>query len=200
MAKIRLTKNELKTQRDALKRFERFLPTLELKKKQLIQEIKKIEQSVETLDTRFEQGKERIDRYARLLSEDVNFTHLVSLRDVVTREGNIAGVPIPLFVEARMDLEEYDLFDTPLWVDRAVTQVSELVTWQAERSVLNQQLAKLERELKTTIQRVNLFEKVKIPECNNNIRRIQIYLGDQQTNAVVRGKIAKVKLSREAIE
>lgn len=198
MAKIRLTKNELKTQRDALKRFQRFLPTLELKKKQLIQEIKKIEQAVNVLDERFEQGKRKMDRYARLLSEDVDFTGLVSLRDVVTREGNIAGVPIPVFVEARMDRAEYDLFATPLWVDTAAAQISELVAWQAERSVLNRQLEELNRELKVTIQRVNLFEKVKIPECNTNIRRIQIYLGDQQTNAVVRGKIAKMKLSREA--
>lgn len=198
MAKIRLTKNELKTQRDALKRFQRFLPTLELKKKQLIQEIKKIEQAVNALDERFEQGKRKMDRYARLLSEDVDFTGLVSLRDVVTREGNIAGVPIPVFVEARMDRAEYDLFATPLWVDTAAAQISELVAWQAERSVLNRQLEELNRELKVTIQRVNLFEKVKIPECNTNIRRIQIYLGDQQTNAVVRGKIAKMKLSREA--
>lgn len=198
MAKIRLTKNELKTQRDALKRFQRFLPTLELKKKQLIQEIKKIEQAVNALDERFEQGKRKMDRYARLLSEDVDFTGLVSLHDVVTREGNIAGVPIPVFVEARMDRAEYDLFATPLWVDTAAAQISELVACQAERSVLNQQLEELNRELKVTIQRVNLFEKVKIPECHTNIRRIQIYLGDQQTNAVVRGKIAKVKLSREA--
>ena len=31
MAKIKLTKNELKAQRDALKRFQRYLPTLQPK-------------------------------------------------------------------------------------------------------------------------------------------------------------------------
>ena len=45
-----------------------------------------------------------------------------------------------------------------------------------------------------TTQRVNLFEKVKIPECRENIRRIGIYLGDMDTSAVVRSKIAKSKL------
>lgn len=199
MAKVKLTKNELKTQRDALKRFQRFLPTLELKKKQLIQEIKKIEATVDELDQRYEQGKLTIDRYVRLLSEDVNFTGLISLKQIVTSESNIAGVPIPVFVEARMERADYDLFQTPWWVDTAVEQMAELILCQAERSVLKQQLKELNNELKVTIQRVNLFEKVKIPECNNNIRRIQIYLGDQQTNAVVRGKIAKVKLSREVV-
>jgi V/A-type H+-transporting ATPase subunit D len=45
---------------------------------------------------------------------------------------------------------------------------------------------------------VNLFEKVKIPEAKENIRVIKIYLGDQQIAAVVRGKIAKNKIRREA--
>ena len=36
MAKIKLTKTELKAQTDALKRFQRFLPMLQLKKQQLV--------------------------------------------------------------------------------------------------------------------------------------------------------------------
>ena len=51
----------------------------------------------------------------------------------------------------------------------------------------------LGKERRLTSQRVNLFEKVKIPEAKENIRMISIYLGDQQTSAVVRGKIAKKK-------
>jgi V/A-type H+-transporting ATPase subunit D len=197
MAKIRLTKNELKTQRDALKRFTRFLPTLELKKKQLIQEIKKIEDSVAELDQRIDAEEAKIERYAKMLSEDVGLLGLVDLKEVITKEGNIAGVPIPVFVEAKVQMADYDLYSMPLWVDSAVLQISELARIRAERGVLEEQLELLRHELKVTIQRVNLFEKIKIPECKNNIRRIQIYLGDQQTNAVVRGKISKVKLSRE---
>ena len=35
MSKIKLTKGELKRQRDSLKQFQRYLPTLQLKKQQL---------------------------------------------------------------------------------------------------------------------------------------------------------------------
>ena len=62
---------------------------------------------------------------------------------------------------------------------------------------LQEQMDLLGKELRTTSQRVNLFEKVKIPEAKENIRRISIYLGDQDTSAVVRGKIAKRKLVKE---
>ncbi|OQA34242.1 MAG: V-type ATP synthase subunit D [Betaproteobacteria bacterium ADurb.Bin341] len=198
MAKVRLTKNDLKTQRDALKRFKRFLPTLELKKKQLIQEIKKIEDMAIELDQHIQQGRDRMARFARLLSEEVGLLDLVRLKQVLTRPGNIAGVPIPLFVDTEIELNHYNLFEMPLWVDAAVEQIVKLLHALAERGIIEQQLVLLRRELKTTIQRVNLFEKIKIPECKNNIRRIQIYLGDQQTNSVVRGKISKVKLCRAA--
>jgi len=37
---------------------------------------------------------------------------------------------------------------------------------------------------------------VKIPEARENIRMINIYLGDQQTNSVGRSKIAKGKCAQ----
>ena len=47
--------------------------------------------------------------------------------------------------------------------------------------MLERQYALLHEELRTTSQRVNLFEKVKIPECRENIRVIRIFLGDEQS-------------------
>jgi V/A-type H+-transporting ATPase subunit D len=60
------------------------------------------------------------------------------------------------------------------------------------------QLDMLNRELVKTTQRINLYEKVLIPQCKENIRRIKVYLGDQQTAAVCRAKIAKAKLVAKA--
>jgi V/A-type H+-transporting ATPase subunit D len=62
---------------------------------------------------------------------------------------------------------------------------------KAERAVLEKQRELVTIELNTTSQRVNLFEKVKIPECRENIRIIKIAIGDEQTASVTRGKIAK---------
>ena len=64
--------------------------------------------------------------------------------------------------------------------------------------IIAKQLDLLDAELRVTSQRVNLFEKVKIPEAKENIRVIGVYLGDQQTAAVVRGKISKKKLEGAA--
>jgi vacuolar-type H+-ATPase subunit D/Vma8 len=64
--------------------------------------------------------------------------------------------------------------------------------------VLQEQYDLLSAELVTTSQRVNLFEKVKIPECRENIRKIGIFLGDMNTSAVARCKIAKQKAEERA--
>ena len=113
---------------------------------------------------------------------------------MVCREDNIAGVTVPVFEELTFEDIVYDVADYPLWVDTAVVKLREIARLDALTKTLRRQVELLEKELRSTAQRVNLFEKVKIPETRENIRVIGIYLGDQQTSAVVRGKIAKKKL------
>jgi V/A-type H+-transporting ATPase subunit D len=88
----------------------------------------------------------------------------------------------------------YDLYSTSLWVDAALILMERLVRTQLELEVVSKQKDLLSQELRITTQRVNLFEKVKIPETIADIRKIRIYLGDQETAQVVRGKIAKRKV------
>ena len=196
MAKIKFTKNELKRQKDALKRFLRYLPTLMLKKQQLQMEIRKIEAQQAELRRNRELRFREIQGWIAVFGEDVGFSQLLNVASVDTEVGNIAGVDIPVFREIHFEEAPYDLFVLPLWVDRAIDKVKELASLDAEIGVLEKQSDLLGEELRITSQRVNLFEKVKIPETNENIRMIQIYLGDEQTAAVVRGKIAKKKLVR----
>jgi len=201
MAKIKLTKNELKQQKDALRMYQRYLPTLQLKKQQLQMEIR----LVETRRQRLAAERDELDREFRVWigvfgEADAAYAAdgkpLLSIRAVRTAPGNIAGVEIPVFEGADFELAEYDLFAVPLWVDAALDRLKKALLLDLEMRVLAEQIERLEAELRTTTQRVNLFEKVKIPESQEAIRRIRIYLGDQQTAQVVRGKIAKRKVER----
>ena len=92
MAKIRLTKNELKKQKDDLKRFTRYLPTLELKKKQLLQEIVRIQQEADKLNMEIGQVEVTVSKWAGVLAEDVDLKEIVRVRDLQLDEGNIAAV------------------------------------------------------------------------------------------------------------
>jgi V/A-type H+-transporting ATPase subunit D len=194
MANIKFTKNELKRQKDALKRFERYLPTLQLKKQQLQIEVRNIEEALHAKRQEYQALLDHMEGWVAVLGEEVDLEKLVAVREVAKGTNNIAGVDIPVFEEIIFEPADYDLFVTPLWVDAAVQRIRELLRVQAEAEVLTEQARLVRNELTVTTQRVNLFEKVKIPETTENIRVIRIYMGDQQTAAVVRGKISKRKI------
>ena len=197
---IKLTKNELKKQKDNLKQFQRYLPTLQLKKQQLQSVIMGIRQELERKEAERIQMIGDLDDWVAVFAENEIFDEakrldqLVQPDKVIVKDENIAGVTIPAFEELTFKDINYDVDDYPLWVDTAVFKLREIARLDALVSTLRKQRELLEAELRTTSQRVNLFEKVKIPEAKENIRVIQVYLGDQQTAAVVRGKISKKKL------
>ena len=197
---IKLTKNELKKQKDNLKQFQRYLPTLQLKKQQLQSVIMKIRAELEQKEAERIQMIGDLDDWVavfaenEIFDEDKKLDNLVQPDRVIVKDENIAGVTIPAFEELTFKDINYDVDDYPLWVDTAIFKLREIARLDAIVSTLRKQTELLESELRTTSQRVNLFEKVKIPEAKENIRVIQVYLGDQQTAAVVRGKISKKKL------
>lgn len=199
---VKLTKNELKAQKDALKRFERYLPTLQLKKQQLQSVMLQLSAQLDALEARRNAAIDGLDDWVAVFSENQTLPRkldtLVEPESVICGEENIAGVIVPVFRALKFREIDYDPGDFPLWVDTAVVKLQEIAGLDAEAKTLRRRAELLEQELRVTSQRVNLFEKVKIPEAKENIRVIGIYLGDQQTAAVVRGKIAKNKLGGAA--
>jgi len=192
MAKLKLTKNEQKKQKDSLKRFQRYLPTLMLKKQQLQAEIRTIEIRVHELRRIKERAERDIKKWVAIFSEEGVFTpDILVITKMLTGEGNVAGVTIPLFEGAEFETAHYDLLEKPLWLDIAVDTMKKNLLLDLQLQCMEEQQRRLRKELQTTSQRVNLFEKIKIPEARANIKKIGIFLGDQQTAAVVRGKISK---------
>ena len=197
MAKIRLTKNELKNQKEALKRYTRYLPTLELKKTQLVNEIRLITHQIETIRKEIENFERELFRWVAVFGEEIDIPSLFSIDRIVTTSGNIAGIDIEIFEEVVFINEEYDFFEIPLWVDKGINACKMEIIQKVKIQILEKQMEVLREELRITIQRINLFEKVKIPEARENIRVIRIYLGDIQTAEVVRGKISKRKIQKK---
>ena len=198
---IKLTKNEQKVQKDNLKQYQRYLPTLQLKKQQLQSVIMKENAELEQKEVERTEMIGDLDDWVAVFAENTIFEeskkleNLVQPDTVICSTENIAGVRVPLFKELTFKDISYDVDDYPLWVDTAVIKLREIARLDALVSTMRKRVECLEKELRSTSQRVNLFEKVKIPEAKENIRVIGVYLGDQQTAAVVRGKISKKKLT-----
>lgn len=198
MAKIKYTKNELKLQKDNLARFRRFLPTLILKKQQLQMEIRDLQAKKDEKRAVIDNIQNAVMKWVDVFGEDADIESLLKIQNVNTETGNIAGIDIPVFHSVEFEELPYDLFETPLWIDAALEKIREIIDLTIEMKTLDEAIELLHEEMRITTQRVNLFEKLKIPEAKENIRVIRIFMGDEQTAAVVRGKIAKNKLVGKA--
>lgn len=198
MSKVRLTKNELRLQQRRLTQLQRYLPTLQLKKAMLQLEVQGVRQEIELLEEEYERQHAAVEGYSALYSDDssVDWSAAVRLEQIHKRYENVAGVELPYFEGVSFVDYPYALLETPIWVDSAIASLRLLATRLAAITVLREKKEALERELRDVSIRVNLFEKVLIPRAETNIRRIRVFLGDQELAAVSRAKVAKTKIER----
>ena len=197
--KIKLTRPELKRHRDALTRFERYLPMLKLKQQQLQLTLRDVSAERRKARADAAAARTKFEPYSSVLADvsGVNVRELARPAEVKTSWRNVAGVNVPVFESVTFPAALYSLFATPVWVDGALADLRDVNAHVARARILQEQFDLLNRELTKIIQRVNLFEKVKIPESREAIRVIRIRLGDEMTAAVARAKIAKGKLTTE---
>jgi len=199
MAILKLTKNELRDQQRRLSLFQKYLPTLQLKKAMLQFEVSQAINEIAHLKTLFGLAKQTVAQFSPLLEDKaaVNVVELAEVVHVKKRYENIAGVEIPIFETVVFKEPDYFLFDTPVWVERATELTRDLVTAREKVGVAEEKKRALEKELREVSIRVNLFEKILIPRSQDNIKKIRIFLGDQQLAAVAQAKVAKMKMNQK---
>ena len=196
--KPKFNKTALKQQRDSLAKYQKFLPILQLKKMQLQLVIRQLEPLIDDARKRLTEAAAAAESWSALLSDAaIGIEDFIEVGEVLTEMDNIAGVEVPEFGEVVFKEKPYSLFATPVWMDQAVKALRGIISVREELRVLIEKDGLLREELRTTTQRVNLFEKKLIPELKENIRKIKIFLGDEETAAVGRAKLAKGKVSKE---
>ncbi len=196
MAEIKLTKNELRAQQNKLGQLQKYLPTLQLKKALLQLEVNEARQEIGKLEQNYNALHTEVEGYSALLSDKSEIDPMDSAKiiEVKKRYENIAGVEVPYFENITFADFNYTLFDTPAWLDGVVKGVRGLSEAQVRIDIAREKKAALEKELREVSIRVNLFEKILIPRALNNIKKIKVFLGDQQLAAVSRAKVAKHKI------
>lgn len=196
MADIKLTKNELKHQKTMLDQLQKYLPTLQLKKSLLQAEVLNARQEKNLLDERRKKDMADLTDASPLLGIDMPFPieEAVSIQNVDVEQENIAGAELPKLKSVTFRPFEYSLYATPVWIDAVLMLVKRNVETKIKLNYASERLHILERELKEVSVRVNLFEKVLIPRCKENIKKIKIFLGDLQLAQVSQAKVAKAKI------
>ncbi|MEM6536465.1 MAG: V-type ATP synthase subunit D [Pseudomonadota bacterium] len=194
MARLQLNKSSLARETANLKTFERFLPSLDLKRRQLMAERAKAKHALAAIEADIDRTVRDFGAEAPMLANaDVSVENLVAITRIDYGEENIVGVKLPILAAVEIDARPYSPFAKPHWVDFVVSRLREALTLSLRKDVEARRLDRLEEAVKTIRQRVNLFEKVLIPRTKQNIKRIKIYLSDEQVSGVVRSKLAKRK-------
>lgn len=197
MARLSLNKAQLAREMTDLAMYRRFLPSLDLKRQQLMAERKKAEARVAEIEAGIAARVATIGGEIPMLADkDIDLAGLARLTSVTVGERNIAGQRLPVLEAIKVETVPYGYLMRPHWVDLVAERLKEILRLQIEARITERQLRLLDKAIAKVTQRVNLFDKVLIPRARANIRRIQIALGDLERAAVVTSKIAKRK--REA--
>lgn len=197
MATVALSKSSLQEQRDKLRLFERFLPSLELKRQQLTAEYKKAQQALAEAERNADQASRSLsDLLPILASTPMELHGLLRVRRVDLAEEDVLGLRLPILRAVEFDQARYSLLATPFWLDDLVTCLKEVATYRLRLQVYRERVNRMKGAVRRVSQRVNLFDKVLIPNAKRDIARIQIFLSDVERAAVVTSKIAKAKRLR----
>ncbi len=195
MSRLQLTQKELKRQKDQLKSFRRYLPTLNQKKKLLQKELRLLIQEESALARQIEARARQAKAWLGVFAEARPSFELLEVNQLVLEQDSLAGIELPRLVSVEMSVGEYDLYQTPVWVDGALVWLQEELKLRFRFQIALKRKERAQEEFLQTTQRINLFEKVKIPQAQAAIRKINAYLDDQQTIAIGWALGAKKKLA-----
>lgn len=198
MARLSLNKAQLARETADLAVYRRYLPALDLKRKQLMAERAKTEMRSAEIEARIAARVETIGAEIPMLADkDIDLAGLATLKSVSIGERNIVGQRLPVLEEIKVEIAPYGFLIRPHWVDLVAERLKEVLRLRIEARIAARQVQLLDKAITKVTQRVNLFDKVLIPRARANFRRIQIALGDMERSAVVTSKLAKRK--REAV-
>ncbi|GGB33538.1 V-type ATP synthase subunit D [Roseibium aquae] len=201
MAKLALNKASLARESAHLAEYKRFLPSLELKRLQIVAERAKAKETVKKLDDAYKRRFAEIVRQLPMISNDnVPLEDMVTITRIDIGEQNLSGTRLPKLGNVEMETAAYSLLGRPHWVDPTCAAIRELVKLNIERRIAHERIDRLLEAEAVISRRVNLFEKRLIPQAEQNIRKIRMALADAERDAVVRAKISKRKTAARAAD
>lgn len=171
------------------------LPTLKNKESVLRIAVQRLKEQTVSENARLEslvsQAKENVEFWAEFPY------NIFALSSIVTKSSKIVGVAVPEFDRVEWKEREYSRFNKPGWLSTGIGILREIAVASAKVEILRRQIAVLEKARLKTTQKVNLYEKVQIPQYQDAIQSIKRYLEDVENLEKAAMKIVKRRLEDE---
>jgi V/A-type H+-transporting ATPase subunit D len=192
--KILMNKNTLAALKTELKEYRIALPVFEMKEQQLKELIQEITEAISQLEASIESINDETKPWVAVFAEEVNnLNEAVKIKELKTTSREVAGVPIEEFDTIYFEDTNIDTFNTPLWVDAAIDLIKDQKTNLRIIELEQQNMLLVQEELAEARRMKNALKEVFIPETKENIRKIEIYLGDVERLAIGCAKLVKKK-------
>lgn len=190
--RIKLNKVSLREQKQKMALYQRFLPALEARKQQFLMQLAVVRKDIREQKNALASLTADISLWAPLVRdmEDV-LRPFVEIRQVRVSMHNVAGLKIPLFQEVVFEDLSYSAFATAYSFEIVLKRLREAIRRREKLRILLEQERILAEGFRKTSQRINLYEQRLIPGCREALRKIAVYLQDQQAAAVGVAKVAK---------
>ena len=186
--KFQYNKTALQNLRRQLSIREKALPTLKSKEAALRLEVRKITAEIELLKEEYQALVKQNQNYNGFWTES---PEVVKIRNVNSEQKNIAGVKVSILTGIDFDIENVSMFNMPSWIRLAINMFELLMTLQIKIEMTENRLNALAYARKKTTQKVNLYEKVQIPEYKTAIIKIKRYMEDEENLSKSSQKIVK---------
>ena len=194
--KLQFNKTFLQHLQKQLKIRENALPTLQAKEAALRLEVKKAREELDSFSKSLESKRSELARYYLLWSEFPE--DILAVKNVDMGIKKIAGVNTPVFKKVDFSISQFSLFNAHAWVPRGLEMLKEIIALEIQKAIAEKKSEILEHARKKTTQKVNLYEKVQIPEYQEGLLKIKRFMEDEDNLAKSSQKILKQRLAGEA--
>ncbi len=194
--KFQYNKVSMQALQKELKIRETALPTLKSKEAYLRVTIKREKHKLDELKGSLEILRAGIGESEQLFSE-FPFTS-ITVSSVDYGSDNIAGISIPVLGDIGFTVSIPSAVLNPSWLPWGDKTVKGLIRAVSEIDVAGKRVELLEYARKKTTQKVNLYEKVQIPEFSEAVLKIKRYLEDVENLEKAAQKITKAKQTAAA--
>lgn len=190
--RIKFNKVFMREQKQKMALYQQFLPALEARKQQFLMQLNIVRKDIQQQKEVLFALREDISVWASLIRDmESQLLPLLVIRQVRVSMHNVAGLKIPLFQEIIFEEPSYSRFATAYSFEIVLEHLREAIRLRKKLKIMLEQEQILAEGLRKTSQRINLYEQRLIPECREAMRKIAIYLQDQQAASVGVAKVAK---------
>ena len=99
-----------------------------------------------------------------LANLEIDLPDLATLKQVKLGTENVVGTRLPVLESIEVEVRSYALMAQPHWVDGVAAVLHDMLELRVRVQVAERRVVLLDAAVKTVTQRVNLFDKVLIPQ------------------------------------